>query len=306
MMPTARRRAPLSTTLSKTGSRSPIVQHIVRPDGEIRVVETRGQVVADRAERPDHIFGVCLDITEGKRAEDEIRERETRLRMLLNQAPVLLWTTDANLQEISIQGSGVRGAGTNPREGADALLPASEGAGNGYRRTVREAHRAALQGEAVTYEIETSQRVFHCHVEPLRNPDGAITGCIGTALDITDRKIAERNLMTAYNSLEMLVEERTAELAVANSELQQEIAERKKTEGELRKSQERIASILDSITDNYYALDADWRFTEINDHALEYFGLRREDIDRPFALGGVSPRPVSFSGRTLPPICGTR
>ena len=255
-----------------------LVQHVVRPDGEIRVVETRGQVVVNRTGKVDRVFGVCFDITEGKKAEEEIRERETRLRMLLNQAPVLLWTTDANLQATSIQGSGQKQAGVSSEGIAGALLPVARDRDGVSGMTVREAHLAALRGEAVTYEFESFQRVFHCHVEPLRNPDGVITGCIGIALDITDRKVAERNLLTAYNSLETLVEERTAELAAANRGLQSEIAERKRTEDELRKSQERIASILDSITDNYCALDADWRIKEINDHALEYFGLRREDL----------------------------
>ena len=255
-----------------------IVQHVVRPDGEIRVVETRGYVAANSAERPDHIFGVCLDIAEGKRAGEEARERETRIRMLLDQAPVLLWTTDTNLLATSIQGSGLKGDSASSGDVVNDLLPVSEVADTAPGGRVREAHRAALKGEAVTYEIEMSQRVFHCHVEPLRGPDEVITGCIGIALDITDRKVAERNLLTAYNSLETLVEERTAELAAANRGLQSEIVERRRTEDELRKSQERIASILDSITDNYYALDADWRFKEINDHAAEYFGLRREDL----------------------------
>jgi PAS domain S-box-containing protein len=54
--------------------------------------------------------------------------------------------------------------------------------------------------------------MFHCHVEPLRNRDGVIMGSIGIALDITDNKVAERKLLTAYAALETLVEERTAEL----------------------------------------------------------------------------------------------
>ncbi|RPH37995.1 PAS domain S-box protein, partial [bacterium] len=132
-----------------------IVQHIVRPDGEIRVVETRGQVFTNRAEKPDHIFGVCLDITEGKKAEEEIRERETRLRMLLNQAPVLLWTTDTSLEATSVQGSGLKRVGANSREVASELLPTSGDTGTALRRTVHAAHQAALRGEVVTYEIET-------------------------------------------------------------------------------------------------------------------------------------------------------
>jgi PAS domain S-box-containing protein len=44
---------------------------IVRPDGAIRWVEGRGEVLYDDAGRPERMLGVCLDITERKTAEEQ-------------------------------------------------------------------------------------------------------------------------------------------------------------------------------------------------------------------------------------------
>lgn len=38
------------------------------------------------------------------------------------------------------------------------------------------------------------------------------------------------------------------------------------------------AALLDSITDGFYALDETWRFTYVNQRALDYYGKRREDL----------------------------
>ena len=50
-----------------------------------------------------------------------------------------------------------------------------------------------------------------------------------------------------------------------------------------RQSEQKISSIFAHITDCYYELDRDWRFTRINDQALAYFGKRREEfIDKSY------------------------
>src|SRR5262249_35010875 len=66
------------------------------------------------------------------------------------------------------------------------------------------AHQRALLGETVTYEQDWSGRAFHSHVEPLRNADGMLTGTIGMALDITDRRRAEALLVAEKRLLEAI------------------------------------------------------------------------------------------------------
>jgi PAS domain S-box-containing protein len=53
---------------------------VVRPDGEVRVVHSRGDVTRDEPDRPHHMFGTVQDVTERKQAEENLRESERRHR----------------------------------------------------------------------------------------------------------------------------------------------------------------------------------------------------------------------------------
>jgi signal transduction histidine kinase/DNA-binding response OmpR family regulator len=45
---------------------------IVRPDGEVRMLHTRGRVVADASGRPVRLTGTCQDVTERKKLEEQV------------------------------------------------------------------------------------------------------------------------------------------------------------------------------------------------------------------------------------------
>jgi PAS domain S-box-containing protein len=53
---------------------------VVRPNGEVRIVHSRGDVTRDEAGRPRRMFGTVQDVTERKRAEEDLRESERRYR----------------------------------------------------------------------------------------------------------------------------------------------------------------------------------------------------------------------------------
>jgi PAS domain S-box-containing protein len=54
-------------------------ERIVRPDGTVRYLQTRGEVLHDEHGQPIHVFGACLDITEAKLAEAEILRQSDEL-----------------------------------------------------------------------------------------------------------------------------------------------------------------------------------------------------------------------------------
>jgi PAS domain S-box-containing protein len=65
-----------------------------------------------------------------------------------------------------------------------------------------------------------------------------------------------------------------------------DITERKLTEEELREASRQIKNILESVTDAFYALDREWRFTYINERALRRFqGDKREELTREELIG---------------------
>ena len=56
-----------------------------------------------------------------------------------------------------------------------------------------QAHRQALKGHSITYDHHFEGRCYHNHLEPLRAQNGDILGCVGVALDVTERIKQEKD-----------------------------------------------------------------------------------------------------------------
>ena len=57
-----------------------------------------------------------------------------------------------------------------------------------------------------------------------------------------------------------------------------DVTDLKKVQEDLGDSQRRLAVIMDSIADGFFAIDREWRFTHINDAALRHFGKTRDEM----------------------------
>jgi PAS domain S-box-containing protein len=55
---------------------------IVRPNGEVRFLHSQGDVIRDEREQPVRMFGTAQDITERKRAEEQLKATTEQLRAL--------------------------------------------------------------------------------------------------------------------------------------------------------------------------------------------------------------------------------
>jgi PAS domain S-box-containing protein len=74
-------------------------------------------------------------------------------------------------------------------------------------QTARRAHEIALAGQTGSFAVEVNGRELYANVSPLRGPDGAITGIIGIALDMTEHMVADRALRFSEHSYRSLLEE---------------------------------------------------------------------------------------------------
>ncbi|MHB8972801.1 MAG: response regulator [Pirellulaceae bacterium] len=92
--------------------------------------------------------------------------------------------------------------------------------------------------------------------------------------DITDRKRTEQALRESQEQLERRVQERTAELAQANEELQREVTERRRVEKELAFERFLLATLMEQAPDFIYFKDQHSRFIRISQALADYFGLK--------------------------------
>ena len=199
-------RLPFRQVMS-TGQAVYNVQHaITRPNAARKILSINGAPLHDEQGRIDRVVFAILDITERKKAEEELRRRENQLQRIFEILPVGLWFADKN-------GTLLRG---NPKGieiwGAEPKVPLSEyGVFKGWRlpsRELIEADQWALaktirNGETIVDELleiesfDGKRKTILNYTAPVLDVDGRVDGGIIANLDISDRIALENQLHQA-------------------------------------------------------------------------------------------------------------
>ncbi len=145
------------------------------------------------------------EITERRRAQEALVASRTKLQLIAEQMPGMVWTTGRELRITEIAGAGYPGLRINPSVFlGKALHRIFRGNKQGDERLT--AHVTALGGRSGFYEIGLRGHEFDVRVEALRDGSGQVMGCIGIALDVTERKRLENALQEAKDHAEKLIE----------------------------------------------------------------------------------------------------
>ena len=130
------------------------------------------------------INGMLEDLQQTEVDRDEGR---ARLSMIIEKMPAVLWTTDKDLRFTSSVGAGLANIGLRPNQIAGLTLQEYfHNDDPGFPPVA--AHLKALAGEPISYEMDWDKRTFESYVQPMRDSEGDVTGIIGIALDVTERK----------------------------------------------------------------------------------------------------------------------
>jgi PAS domain S-box-containing protein len=121
-------------------------------------------------------------------------------------------------------------------------------------------------------------RVICRNTANIQDVTGQIVGTIITFEDITDRKEAERVMLTYNEQLEKDIQKRTQKLSEINNQLKHEIELHVAAEQALRKAEQEQHALLNNIPDMAWLKDNRSRYVSVNDSLVSATGVDRDDM----------------------------
>jgi PAS domain S-box-containing protein len=162
------------------------------PEGGRRYVSVSGLPVFDGMGNFTGYRGVGRHITERKRAEETLRQREKELREIIETVPAMVFVTDAQGRNAVANRRWLEYTGLGP-EGANsrAAIHPEDASRNAAARRHSIATGESFEQEVRLRRFDGAYRWFLGRAVPLRDEHGKILKWYGVHTDIHDRKLAE-------------------------------------------------------------------------------------------------------------------
>jgi PAS domain S-box-containing protein len=217
---------------------------VIRKDGVIRIHQTNAALMRDQAGNPVGFRTLVRDVTERKKAEDELRRSEEKHRSILENMEELYFENDLKGYYIFVNNTACRLLGYE----RDELI------GKNYCM-VYSPETAKLIREQYQKIYETGKSKFLLEHEVIRK-DGIV-------------RTHQSNVMLMFDNSGKPIGFRT---------FGRDVTERKKAEEDLRKSEEKYRSILETMEEGYIENDLNGNYTFVNDAVSRLLGYERDEL----------------------------
>jgi len=236
--------------LSKGYMDHPIEMRVITKSGEIVWVET---LVIPLEYDGDHYIGMGLahDITNRKKAEEELRLSEERYRLIADNSTDVIFTTDLNFKPTYISPSIERERGFSIQEVITRPIDRSFTPDSLEHAVNVLAEELALENRPDTdlgrtrtelYEVyhkDGTTRWAEIKTKFLHDDDGHPVGILGSSRDVTERI---------------------------------------KTEQALKESEEKFRMIYQLAPEAIVLLDSQGRLVDVNDRLYDWLGYKKEEV----------------------------
>jgi PAS domain S-box-containing protein len=253
---------------------------IRRADGEVRWIWGRGRAMYGEQGQPLSMFGINVDITERKRAEEAVKFANSYNRSLIEASldPLVTIASDGRITDVNAATETATGY---PRgklistDFSDYFTDPAK-AREGYRKVFKE-------GSVTDYPLEIKH--VDGHITPVlynatvyRDETGKVIGVFAAARDVTELKKTEEELSKARDKLEERVNERTDELQQSNNELSAQIEERKRVEEALRSTRDFLESLINYANAPIIVWDPAHKITRFNNAFEHMTGYAADEV----------------------------
>lgn len=234
-------------------------------------------------------IGTVVDVTEQKEAEEALRLSEEKYRAIIDHIEDGYYEVDPRGNLVAFNDAFARILGYSRQEllGLGYSGYASPEQTCLINQTFNQVYATGRPRKSVAWEIirkDGSVRHLDLSVSLVKDQESRRIGFRGIARDITERKMAERQLTQHRSQLEELVQERTAALTGTNEALQQEILERHKAESKLLREKRFTESVVDSLPGAFYVFDESGHLLRWNENLRNLTDYGIEELTEKFVL----------------------
>jgi len=195
-------------------------------ENHLRILEVVASQVATASANALLFHQAQEEIMEREKTEVALGQERSLLRTLIEYLPVGVYTKDLEARKTLSNRTDLTFLGGQTEKDVLGktdleLMPPDVGE-ICYQEDMNIIHtgQPLINKEELLYNLRGQSMWLQTTKLPLRNAEGEIIGLVGIGHDITERKRNEQQILELNAQLEQRVQERTAQLAVANQELE--------------------------------------------------------------------------------------